>query len=278
MYIGKAKTWSLCRVLLALRSENSFLKRQEKKSLLIILTVVSSVVLLILALTLFILWKLKQGMEKKEELQEPLTLDGYTETYELENRGGKSHDLKFLRMFPLYLLQETFHWKINWDKVVSELSSVDLFLANLKPMEVYASFFYYLTKMWTKPLPEMYDADVVTEYSTLRPHVVALRLLEHSFSNISQGNTLLGMACWYADKTLYFAILNGIDTGVWNPTTDAFFPAKFDDTDMFGGCFKLQAPVSNALSSSRSESALKVAAVAKMNLGDDDDDAKLRGR
>ncbi|KAL8533092.1 hypothetical protein ACS0TY_009370 [Phlomoides rotata] len=60
----------------------------------------------------------------------------------------------------------------------AELSGVDLFLADLKAMEVYASYFYYLTKMWTKPLPEMYDADVVTEYFTLRPHVVALRLLE----------------------------------------------------------------------------------------------------
>ncbi|KAL8487488.1 hypothetical protein ACS0TY_023971 [Phlomoides rotata] len=78
---------------------------------------------------------------------------------------------------------------------------------------------------------------------------------------------LAGTLIRHCDK--YFAILNGIDTGVWNPTTDAFFPAKFDDTDMFGGCFKLQAPVSNALSSSRSESALKVAAVAKMvTMGD----------
>ncbi|GER43244.1 protein kinase superfamily protein [Striga asiatica] len=59
-----------------------------------------------------------------------------------------------------------------------ELSGVDLFLADLKAMEVYASYFYYLSKMWTKPLPEMYDAEEVTEYFTLRPHVVGLRLLE----------------------------------------------------------------------------------------------------
>ncbi|CAA0825305.1 Protein kinase superfamily protein [Striga hermonthica] len=59
-----------------------------------------------------------------------------------------------------------------------ELSGVDLFLADLKAMEVYASYFYHLSKMWTKPLPEMYDAEEVTEYFTLRPHVVGLRLLE----------------------------------------------------------------------------------------------------
>ncbi|GFP82828.1 uncharacterized aarf domain-containing protein kinase at1g79600 chloroplastic [Phtheirospermum japonicum] len=59
-----------------------------------------------------------------------------------------------------------------------ELSGVDLFMADTKAMEVYFGYFYYLSKMWTKPLPEIYDADKVTEYFTLRPHVVALRLLE----------------------------------------------------------------------------------------------------
>ncbi|KAL3650029.1 hypothetical protein CASFOL_006432 [Castilleja foliolosa] len=59
-----------------------------------------------------------------------------------------------------------------------ELSGVDLLMADLKAMEVYVGYFYYLSKLWTKPLPEIYDVDKVTEYFTLRPHVVALRLLE----------------------------------------------------------------------------------------------------
>ncbi|PIN07456.1 putative unusual protein kinase [Handroanthus impetiginosus] len=59
-----------------------------------------------------------------------------------------------------------------------ELSGVDLFMADLKALEVYAGYFYYLSKMWTKPLPETYDPEQVTEYFTLRPHIVALRLLE----------------------------------------------------------------------------------------------------
>lgn len=59
-----------------------------------------------------------------------------------------------------------------------ELSGIDLFLADLKALEVYASYLYYLAKMWTKPLPEIYDPQNVTDYFTLRPHVVTLRLLE----------------------------------------------------------------------------------------------------
>ncbi|KAG8390638.1 hypothetical protein BUALT_Bualt01G0104300 [Buddleja alternifolia] len=59
-----------------------------------------------------------------------------------------------------------------------ELSGVDLFLADLKALEVHASYIYYLSKMWTKPLPETYDPVEVSEYFTMRPHVVALRLLE----------------------------------------------------------------------------------------------------
>lgn len=67
----------------------------------------------------------------------------------------------------------------------AELSGADLFLADLKALEVYASYVYYTAKMWTKPLPETYDAEEVTEYFTLRPHVVALRLLEVNCSLIS---------------------------------------------------------------------------------------------
>lgn len=59
-----------------------------------------------------------------------------------------------------------------------ELSGVDLFMADLKALETYASYFYYQSKMWTKPLPEIYDPQEVDSYFRCRPHVVALRLLE----------------------------------------------------------------------------------------------------
>ncbi|KAL3838332.1 hypothetical protein ACJIZ3_022923 [Penstemon smallii] len=59
-----------------------------------------------------------------------------------------------------------------------ELFGFDLFLADLNALEVYVGYLYYLSKMWTKPLPETYDPQEVTEYFTLRPHLVALRFLE----------------------------------------------------------------------------------------------------
>ncbi|KAJ0046307.1 hypothetical protein Pint_06067 [Pistacia integerrima] len=58
------------------------------------------------------------------------------------------------------------------------LSGVDLFMADLKALEAYASYFYYLSKIWSKPLPEVYNPQDVVDYFSCRPHIVALRLLE----------------------------------------------------------------------------------------------------
>ncbi|KAL6980378.1 hypothetical protein U1Q18_022021 [Sarracenia purpurea var. burkii] len=68
---------------------------------------------------------------------------------------------------------------LSWPRpFYPELTGVDLFFADLKALEAYANYFYYLSKSWTKPLPEVYDPQDVADYFTYRPHVVALRLLE----------------------------------------------------------------------------------------------------
>ncbi|CAN1798517.1 Uncharacterized protein sll0005 [Linum perenne] len=59
-----------------------------------------------------------------------------------------------------------------------ELSGVDLLMADLQALQTYASYFSYLTKAWSKPLPEVYDPEAVSDYFNCRPHVVAFRLLE----------------------------------------------------------------------------------------------------
>ena len=64
----------------------------------------------------------------------------------------------------------------------AELSGVDLFMADLKALEAYAVYYYSLSKIWTKPLPEVYDPQSVAEYFGCRPHVVGLRLLEVFFN------------------------------------------------------------------------------------------------
>ncbi|CAI0411753.1 unnamed protein product, partial [Linum tenue] len=58
------------------------------------------------------------------------------------------------------------------------LTGVDLLMADLQAMVTYASYFYYLSKIWSKPLPEVYDPEAVADYFNCRPHVVAFRLLE----------------------------------------------------------------------------------------------------
>lgn len=67
-----------------------------------------------------------------------------------------------------------------WTNIIlcAELSGVDLFMADLKALEAYAVYYYSLSKIWTKPLPEVYDPHSVAEYFGCRPHIVGLRLLE----------------------------------------------------------------------------------------------------
>ncbi|KAL8063892.1 hypothetical protein ABFX02_01G055800 [Erythranthe guttata] len=64
-----------------------------KKHVKIILAVVSAVVLLALGVAFFVLRKFRRG-KREEELQELLTLEGYTGTYGFDNDGGKNHDLR----------------------------------------------------------------------------------------------------------------------------------------------------------------------------------------
>ncbi|KAK7379773.1 hypothetical protein VNO78_34292 [Psophocarpus tetragonolobus] len=62
------------------------------------------------------------------------------------------------------------------------LTGVDLLMSDLKALEAYASYFYYLSKLWSNPLPEAYDPQEVAQYFSLRPHLVGFRVLEVLFS------------------------------------------------------------------------------------------------
>ncbi|XP_030451070.1 uncharacterized protein LOC115673125 [Syzygium oleosum] len=63
-----------------------------------------------------------------------------------------------------------------------ELSGLDLVMADLRALEAYIAYFYCLSRVWSKPLPEVYNAEDVAYYFSCRPHLVALRLLEVFFS------------------------------------------------------------------------------------------------
>ncbi|KAL9419021.1 hypothetical protein AB3S75_036888 [Citrus x aurantiifolia] len=58
------------------------------------------------------------------------------------------------------------------------LTGADLLTADLKALEAYANYFYHMLKIWSKPLPEVYNPQNVTDYFNCRPHIVGLRLLE----------------------------------------------------------------------------------------------------
>lgn len=61
---------------------------------------------------------------------------------------------------------------------LTELSGLDLLMADLRALEAYIAYFYCLSRVWSKPLPEVYNAEDVAYYFSCRPHLVALRLLE----------------------------------------------------------------------------------------------------
>ncbi|XP_039173135.1 uncharacterized protein sll0005 isoform X2 [Eucalyptus grandis] len=63
-----------------------------------------------------------------------------------------------------------------------ELSGLDLVMADLRALEAYMAYFYCLSRVWSRPLPEVYNVEDVNYYFSCRPHVVALRLLEVFFS------------------------------------------------------------------------------------------------
>lgn len=65
---------------------------------------------------------------------------------------------------------------------LAELSGLDLVMADLRALEAYMAYFYCLSRVWSRPLPEVYNVEDVNYYFSCRPHVVALRLLEVFFS------------------------------------------------------------------------------------------------
>ncbi|MED6115591.1 hypothetical protein PIB30_092070 [Stylosanthes scabra] len=100
-----------------------------------------------------------------------------SETFRLPQVAKKIDDIVWLRHLedPLSPPYSSPSWPQPW---YPGLTGVDLLMADLKALEAYAGYFYYLSKMWSKPLPEVYDPQEVAHYFSARPHVVGLRVLE----------------------------------------------------------------------------------------------------
>ncbi|KAG6475958.1 hypothetical protein ZIOFF_065190 [Zingiber officinale] len=58
------------------------------------------------------------------------------------------------------------------------LSSLDLLMADLEALKVYANYFQDTFKIFVMPLPEVYDPEKVALYFSLRPHILAFRIAE----------------------------------------------------------------------------------------------------
>ena len=55
---------------------------------------------------------------------------------------------------------------------------MDLLMADVKVLEAYAGYFYYLSKMWYRPFLKVYDPQDVAHYFSSKAHVVGLQILE----------------------------------------------------------------------------------------------------
>lgn len=99
------------------------------------------------------------------------------DAFRIPQIAKKVDDLVWLRNLedPQATSFSTPSWPEPW---YPGLSGVDLLMYDLKALEAYASYFYHLSKIWSKPLPETYDPQDVAHYFSARPHVVALRMLE----------------------------------------------------------------------------------------------------
>ncbi|XP_020112748.1 uncharacterized protein LOC109727189 isoform X3 [Ananas comosus] len=60
----------------------------------------------------------------------------------------------------------------------SGLSCVDLMMADLKALKLYFSYWRESWKIWSIPLPEVYEPQMVADYFSCRPHVLAFRIIE----------------------------------------------------------------------------------------------------
>ncbi|KAL1343618.1 hypothetical protein HN51_029966 [Arachis hypogaea] len=99
------------------------------------------------------------------------------EAFRIPQVAKKIDDIVWLRHLedPLAPSYSSPSWPQPW---YPGLTAVDLLMADLKALEAYAGYLYYLSKMWSKPLPEVYDPQDVAHYFSVRPHVVGLRVLE----------------------------------------------------------------------------------------------------
>ncbi|XP_075508484.1 G-type lectin S-receptor-like serine/threonine-protein kinase At1g67520 [Primulina tabacum] len=77
----------------------------------IIIAVVVPIGLLFLGTALFLLLRFRHGKKREEEVQELLTLEGYTGTYELEDGGAKGHDLRLFTYASILAATDNFSSK-----------------------------------------------------------------------------------------------------------------------------------------------------------------------
>ncbi|EHA8590376.1 hypothetical protein COCNU_scaffold017833G000010 [Cocos nucifera] len=68
----------------------------------------------------------------------------------------------------------------HWSKISHPpgLWGVDLMMADIEALKVYADYIQLASRIWSVPLPDLYDPQKVSDYFNCRPHVLAFRIIE----------------------------------------------------------------------------------------------------
>lgn len=51
-------------------------------------------------------------------------------------------------------------------------------MADLEALKGYGQYYSHVLRIWSMPLPEVYDPERIAEYFKGRPHVLAFRIFE----------------------------------------------------------------------------------------------------
>lgn len=90
------------------------------------------------------------------------------------------HIVFFFSSFLIDLSHQIDNLLVGWSvtSMFTGLWGVDLMMADLEALKIYADYIQLASRIWSVPLPNLYDSQKVSDYFNCRPHVLAFRIIK----------------------------------------------------------------------------------------------------